>query len=173
MGRGTFFDKQVDRPCFTWMAILWWREKFNFLSGTPIWKAPCSVPSIFPARRMGVGRLGLDEKCMAISISGVLPALISRQWRRVHALDTLLEFVANTSIRFMVDPDQDALNACFHDHPQTAGLQMECHPPILPRADLGAVESCVIEAVRRDVRMIHYNVAVPSPGIIFVIIPQV
>ncbi len=106
-----------------------------------------------PGSDRGVTRLGMRAEDGYFN-AGVL-VIDLRQWRETRAGNTVLDYVRANPERVLYD--QDALNACFHDHRMRLDYRWNVISPFYrePLAlPLGREE---IEAVRREARIIHFN----------------
>ena len=102
-----------------------------------------------PGSQRGVQNLGMRPEDGYFN-SGVLLFDLD-QWRKTCALDTVLDYVS-ANLERLHDPDQDALNACFHARRKRLDYKWNLirpfyrDPPVLPLS----IEE--IEAARKDVR---------------------
>ena len=147
-----FFGDDVDRVLYLdsdtvvvgSLAPLWSTELEGALLGAVD----------IPGSLRGVDNLGMRADDGYFN-SGVLLIDLG-QWRRTGALHAVLEYVAANHERLR-DPDQDALNGCFHARRKRLEYKWNAIWPFfreplalpLPRAE--------IEAVRREARIIHFN----------------
>ena len=78
------------------------------------------------------------------------------QWRRENALGRVLELIRKRGPTFQ-DPDQDALNLCFHRERQRLDYKWNVTTPFYqPHHDL-KLSRAEIDAVKQAARIIHFN----------------
>ena len=81
------------------------------------------------------------------------------QWRKTRALDQALDYISANSAR--VRHDQDALNACFYGRRKHLEYEWNATWPFFYPAVYGTpllpLSKHEVEAVQRNVRIIHFN----------------
>jgi lipopolysaccharide biosynthesis glycosyltransferase len=99
-------------------------------------------------------RLGLPAETGYFN-AGVLVIDLA-QWRATGALQTVLDVIAENPERIRT-VDQDALNACFHSRRKRLDYKWNVIRPFFREPLALPLSRAEIEAVRRDVQIIHYN----------------
>lgn len=147
-----FFDPDTDRVLYLDSDIV------VVGSLAPLWNADLHGALLgavdIPGSQRGIENLGLCSEDGYFN-SGVLLIDLA-QWRRTRALEAVLDYVS-ANHECLRDPDQDALNACFYARRKRLEYKWNAIWPFFREPLALPLPRGEIEAVRRDVRVIHFN----------------
>ncbi len=107
-----------------------------------------------PGSLQGVAQLGMCAEDGYFN-SGVL-LIDLKQWRESHALNTVLQYVEAYADR-LIDLDQDALNACFHNRTKRLGYRWNATWSFYREPVSIPLPASEIARVRQEARIIHFN----------------
>ena len=107
-----------------------------------------------PGSLQGVAQLGMCAEDGYFN-SGVL-LIDLKQWRESHALNTVLQYVEAYAER-LIDLDQDALNACFHNRTKRLGYRWNATWSFYREPVSIPLPASEIARVRQEARIIHFN----------------
>ncbi|WP_156782738.1 glycosyltransferase family 8 protein [Acidihalobacter yilgarnensis] len=147
-----FFDDDVER-------VLYLDADIVVVGGvTPLWQMDLEGALFgavdIPGSMRGVENLEMAEEDGYFN-SGVL-LFDLKQWRQSNALETLLDYVSRQYQR-LKDPDQDALNACFASRRKKMDYKWNAIGPFFREPNPLPLKREIIEKVREDAVIIHYN----------------
>jgi lipopolysaccharide biosynthesis glycosyltransferase len=148
-----FFPEEVDRVLYLdsdivvvgSIAALWNTDLGGALLGAVD----------IPGSDRGVGFLGLPPEDGYFN-SGVLLINVE-QWRQTRALETILAYIQEQARRMVFTPDQDALNACFHDRRKPLDYKWNAVWTFFRAQHPVPLTSEEIASVCNDARIIHFN----------------
>jgi lipopolysaccharide biosynthesis glycosyltransferase len=106
-----------------------------------------------PGSERGVERLGMRWEDGYFNAGMLLIDLA--QWRATGAMQRVLDYINANPDRVLYD--QDALNACFHDHRKRVDYKWNAIWPFFGGTMQLPMSAGEIERVRREARIIHYN----------------
>lgn len=146
-----FFPKNVSRVLYLDADIV------VVGSVAPLWSADLGGALLgavdIPGSDQGVRLLGLRYEDGYFN-AGVLLIDLD-QWRAIRAEEIVMDYIRKNPERIMYD--QDALNACFHACTKRLHYKWNVIRPFYREPITLPLERGVIEAIRREARIIHFN----------------
>jgi lipopolysaccharide biosynthesis glycosyltransferase len=108
-----------------------------------------------PGAQHGIDKLGMRAEDGYFN-SGVLLVDLE-QWRKTHALQTILGYIDAHPERLVYTLDQDALNACFYARRKRLDYKWNAIWPFFRDPVTLPLSAGEIARVRQEARIIHFN----------------